>query len=123
MNIKKKLMYYGFGVLLGILAVNVFWDSKDIRMTYFPSSRIQNDLSKKNIEYSKQALEQMNGLSISKGVVAEKLNKQEFSASLLDREAKPCKTYSLTSEFNEKEIGFTFQNCDSIATIINVELK
>lgn len=116
-------MYYGFGVLLGILAVNVFWDSKDIRMTYFPSSRIQNDLSKKNIEYSKQALEQMNGLSISKGVVAEKLNKQEFSASLLDREAKPCKTYRLTSEFNEKEIGFTFQNCDSIATIINVELK
>lgn len=120
MKITKKLTYYGFGVVLGLLAVNFFWDQKDIKMTYFPSSRILHDFGKKDLEFTHKSIEQLNAFSISKISVKNKIDDGTFDATLLDRDAKPCKTYSLKSEFNEKSYDFSFENCDSTVTLFNI---
>lgn len=120
MKIGKKLLYYGFGVFLGILAVNFFWDQKDIKMTYFPSARILHDFNKKELKYKPEAVKQLNEFSISKVTIEEKIEAGTFDAELLNRDAKPCKTYRLISDFQSKTYNFTFENCDSIVTLLNV---
>lgn len=120
MKIGKKFLYYGFGVFLGILAVNFFWDQKDIKMTYFPSSRILHDFGKKELKYKPEAVNQLNTYSISKVTIQEKIKEGSFDAELLDRDAKPCKTYRLISDFNSIAYNFEFQNCDSVVTLLNV---
>lgn len=123
MKIGKKLLYYGFGVLLGLLAVNFFWDQKDIKMTYFPSSRIQHDFGKKPLEFKPEAVKQLNDYSISKVTIREKIEEGAFDAKLLDRDAKPCKTYSLKSDFNNKPFDLWFQNCDSTVILYQVNVE
>ena len=120
MKIGKKLLYYGFGVGLGLLAVNFFWDQKDIKMTYFPSARIQHDFGKKELQYENEAVNQLNQFSISKTTIVEKIESGSFNAKLLDRGAKPCKIYSLVSDFNKKDYDLRFKNCDSTVILFEV---
>ncbi len=120
MKIGKKLLYYGFGVFLGILAVNFFWDQKDIKMTYFPSSRILHDFGKKELKFKPDAVNQLNKYSISKATIQEKIKEGSFDAELLDREAIPCKIYRLISDFHSTTYNFEFENCDSVVTLLNI---
>ncbi len=120
MKLGKKFLYYGFGVCLGLLAVNFFWDQKDIKMTYFPSSRILHDFGKKELKFSPKSVEQLNEYSISKVTIKEKIDEGSFDAELIDRDAIPCKTYRLISDFHSNTYNFTFENCDSIVTLLNV---
>lgn len=123
MKIGKKIVYYGFGVILGLIAVNFFWDQKDIKMTYFPSARIQHDFNKKEMIFSDGAVKNLNEFSISKSTIREKIKERTFDASLLNRDAKPCKTYLLSSEIKSINYDFEFQNCDSIVTLLEVRLN
>lgn len=120
MKIGKKLIYYGFGVVLGLLAVNFFWDQKDIKMTYFPSSRILHDFRKKTLDFKPEAVNQLNEFSISKITIKEKIEEGSFDAKLLDRDAKPCKTYSLISDINSENYNFKFENCDSVIRLLKI---
>lgn len=123
MKIGRKLIYYGFGVILGLLAVNFFWDQRDIKMTYFPSARIQHDFNKKELAFSKESVDQLNSFAISKTTVRQKIEDRSFDASLLDRDAKPCKIYLLESDIKGVDYGFRFQNCDSLVTLMTVNIK
>ena len=114
-------MYYGIGVLLGILVIQFFWDKKDIKNTYLPSARILNDLSKKELNYSPEVVALMNTSGLSKQMISEGLSSDFFDAQLKDREAKPCKLYDLEFEFRSKTGRFVVQNCDSVAYFQNLE--
>ena len=91
----KRLSYYAFGVLLGILVIQFFWGKKDSKGVYFPSDRIVNNLSKKKLTATPASQAQLETFGVQLAEIDSKLKDRTLKASPLDRDASPCPTYVL----------------------------
>jgi hypothetical protein len=123
MSFKKKLLFYFIGVGLGIILVKAIWKQKGVQGTYWPSERIVYDISKKKLMYSNEAENRLDDFGISKTEISDKLKKGDFDAGILERSEDTCKYYELDGEFLQKEYSFKVLNCDSTATITQVNLN
>ncbi len=63
MTWKKRLVYFGFGLVLGIIALNFIWDKKGTTFEYMPNARTLKVLREKPRFYSSSAVEQIKALS------------------------------------------------------------
>jgi Domain of unknown function (DUF4258) len=55
MTFKYRFAYYLLGFIIGCFFVAAVFSGKDTRCSYFPNSRVLNDLRNKPFEYSEQA--------------------------------------------------------------------
>lgn len=123
MSLKKKLMYYAIGIILGIILVKAIWAKTGYKGTYFPSERIVSNIAKKQKKYSDSFTLQMKKEGVSQEMLEKKFEAQELEASVKNREAKPCKEYFLETSFFQKRYVFEVQNCDSVVHFQKFQIK
>lgn len=111
-------MYYFLGLGLGILMVYFFFGDRDIGCSYFPNDRVLSDLRKKEIGLSADLQEKMSNASLdTSGLsLALEFGKVNFGASTIND--MNCNVYQL--ELENKNKVFVIENCDSVATIKEV---
>ena len=92
---------------------------RDIRCSYFPNSRVLNDLRQKELVFSPLANCQKECLGLDSLDV-----KQLFLAGSIlfdesDARKEPCGEYQIVTQLpDEREINYRVQNCDSTVTMI-----
>ena len=125
MKLWRRLLYYGLGVALGVLMVKfIFGGRSDIQCNYFPNDRVLYDIRNKERLISDEFIQKLNAVEIDTSDISDLLlmGKVDFKRS--NTKADSCKTYWI-SHTPESKQAFTlfFQNCDSLATVLDVELK
>ena len=111
-------MYYFLGLGLGIMMVYFFFGDRDIGCSYFPNDRVLSDLRKKQISLSVDLQQQMrsSAMDTSGLSLALDLGKVNFGTSTIND--MNCNVYQL--ELESKNKVFAIENCDSTATILEV---
>ncbi len=117
----KRLRFYMLGVALGLVFVYFIFGNRDIRCTYFPNSRVLNDLRQKELAFSPKAACQKECLQLDSLAI-----KQLFVAGTIDFGAsqprkKPYGNYVIITRLPDmREIVARVQNQDSLVTILEL---
>ena len=115
----KRLRFFGIGVAIGLVLVYFMFGKRDIRCSYFPNSRVLNDLRQKELVFSPTALCQKECLALDSLDI-----KQLFAAGSIqfdesEPRKEPCGEYELITRLPDmREIHYRVQNCDSTVTMI-----
>lgn len=123
MKLLKRFGYYFIGLSLGSILVLFIWEGKDVAFPYGPDARTLSSIRKKKIEYSPSALNSMKEAQIDTTQINAILHTGDVDFGKSKARLKPCAEYHISGEYDQKNIDFYVQRCDSIATIQNVWVK
>lgn len=125
MKFWRKLLYYLFGVGLGVLMVMFFFGDRDIGCSYFPNDRVLSDLRKKQLVID-ESVELFNGSSPNDSLLLERIllsGDVNFDRSIT-RDADSCNSYWIDYEDEVRgELGSRWVNCDSTVYLVELKVK
>jgi hypothetical protein len=122
MTLIQRIGYYLGGFSLGLIILAFFFNGKKTSCSYGPDARVLKNIRLKKIEYSNHTLSQLTSNNLDSTAVKYVLKKGNINFSESNARQKPCGTYLIEGDYNEKEIELTVENCDSIATITNFNI-
>ena len=104
MKFKKRLSYYLFGFLLGLMITIFIVRQKDTKFNYLPKDRVLGDFKKKewHFDYSFYSYDTINIL---------KNSKIEFSKSIIGKDS--CNIYLLNQNKGSDKFYFNATNCET----------
>ncbi len=119
----KKLLWYLFGVGLGVLAVMFIFGDRDIQCNYFPNDRVLYDLRKKELIIPPAVQSQLDAAGLDTSDISMMFLSGDVDFEKSDTDKEGCKTYNINYQ-PENKAAFTTEvkNCDSTATILNLAL-
>ena len=103
MKFRKRLIYYFFGFLLGLMITILITRQKNTKFNYLPSDRVFGDFKKKEwyFDYSFSSYDTVNIL---------KNSKIEFSKSIIGEDS--CNIYLLNQNKGSNKFYFNATNCE-----------
>lgn len=120
----KRLGFYLIGLSIGIVFLTIFLKKKSeatgVFFCYLPNCRTLKDIRSKPLSYSAE----INQLILNKELDSTVINSflfdgdVDFGAS--DTKSKPCKTYRIEGEINQREAVLTVKNCASKALVESI---
>jgi len=108
MSFFKRLVFYLFGFMLGMIFLFYFMDKKDATFNYSPNKRVLADIKKKDWLFD---------LNIDSSEIKKRdlINKFEVDFSKSNVELDSCKTYVLINKLEKKDYFFKIENCSKVA--------
>jgi hypothetical protein len=119
MKLAKKLVFYFFGVGLGLLMVFFIFGDRDIQCNYFPNDRVLYDLAKKEVEWTPQAEEHL-GDFLADDILQGALERGKVDFSASNARQSPCGLYWL--EWDQPPKRIQVANCDSVLRVLRLDL-
>lgn len=125
MKFWRKLLYYLFGVGLGLMMVYFFFGDRDIGCSYFPNDRVLSDLRKKELVIG-ESVDWLNNAGTTDSALIDDillLGDVDFEKSIT-RNADSCNIYCI--EYADEVRGSfssTWVNCDSVIYLIELKEK
>lgn len=123
MTLLQRFGYYLGGFSIGLIILAFFLNGKKVSCSYGPDARVIKNINSKTIVYSDSIQLFMNKHQIDTSVIHHILKKGDINFSASNTNKKPCGIYSIENDYNEKEFVLSVQNCDSIATLLNLLIK
>ncbi|MDQ3047478.1 MAG: DUF4258 domain-containing protein [Bacteroidota bacterium] len=112
----RRFKLYGFGLLLGILAVSVLYKGKGCQM---PGSAKLEELSYQKIEYTQHGECRMKCRNISESDIKELLKSGKINYDKSAVRDKPCGTYALEGKTaGGKNLRIILADCDTISKVV-----
>lgn len=113
-----RLRIYLFGFLLGILAVKfIFKGRAGCKM---PGTLKIEELRSQYLEYSNHATCRMECRHISEEEIKAVLASGSVNYSKSNVQVKPCGTYAVEGEVDNKKLRIVVADCDTISKIVTV---
>jgi len=122
MTFFKRLGFYGFGFILGIILLMFFLNEKNAGCDYLPNARILKLIREKPLNYSDAAINSMQNLNINSIAIKKILIDGDIDFSKSKTHIKPCRYYLINGSIKKKEVSLYFESCDSIATLKSIKL-
>ena len=121
MKFIHRLGYYLGGFSLGLILLMFFLNGKDASCDYGPNARTVKNISSKPMVYSSTASDfvKENSLDSITMLNLVKYGSVDFSKS--KEELDSCKVYHIENSYKDLDMVLKVQNCDSIATILDVK--
>ena len=121
MNVFQRLGYFSVGLFMGIIILIFFLSGKKTSCSYFPNARTLKNIRTKERHFDQNAMKFFTENNIDTSSISSILENGEvhFSQSITDRDS--CNIYLISGETPKKPIQFKVENCDSIATIQQVD--
>lgn len=117
MEFAKRVIWYLFGALIGVIFVySWFGNRTDISCNYFPDARVKGDILKKIINYDVTTLSLLSEKDVDSTDISKLLKGGDVIFKKSNTDLDSCKLYFIEN----KEIYVMFENCDSIVNIISV---
>ncbi len=118
----RRLRYYGFGLLLGVLAVSVLYKGKGCQM---PGSAKMEELSYQKLELTQHGECRMacRGISLEEIKALMKSGKINYDKS--EVRAEPCGKYAVEGTTADgQSIRIIIADCDTISKVVTaIDLK
>jgi len=119
----RRFFLYLIGVGLGIIVSMFFFGDRDVDFSYLPNARTIKHLRTQEFRISDHALCQLNCIGLTESSFEKIFNDTDldvdFGSSDVDGQ---CRTYLIEVE-NEKFSKFNVDDCDSISTLLNVNVS
>ena len=122
MKLIQRIGYYLGGFSLGLVILAFFLSGKKTSCSYGPDARVLKNIRLKKIQYTNGIQTQLLSNNLDSVAVDYILRKGNINFSESNAREKPCGTYIVEGDYNDKEIALTIQNCDSIAIITNFRI-
>ena len=122
MTLLQRIGYYLGGFSIGLIILAFFLNGKKVSCDYGPEARVLKNINTKKIVFSDAILTDLSTNLIDSTTISYLLKKGDVNFSKSTPREKPCGIYAIEGEYKDKEMLMTVQNCDSIATILNVSL-
>ncbi len=118
----RRLRLYGFGLLLGILAVKFVYKGKGCQM---PSSAKLEELSWQKLEYTQHALCRMKCRNITEQEIKQVFKSGKVNYDKSEVHHKPYPTYAVEGiTANGKSLRIVIDDVDTISKIVTtIDLK
>jgi len=123
MKLIHRFGYYGIGLFFGIVILIFFLGGKKASCDYSPNARVLKNIKIKERVWSMQVIQFLNDQNIDTSYVSQVLENGDVDFNLSDTDAKPCSYYVITKDREDRTLEFKIQNCDSVATIQNIQIK
>lgn len=123
MKLIQRIGYYLGGFAIGLIILAFFLNGKKTSCSYGPEARVLKNINSKRIIFSNTVNTYIANKTIDSSEIKTILKKGDIDFSKSNTRQKPCGIYSIESDYNEKEIILTVENCDSIATILNLRIE
>ncbi|MFV0541228.1 MAG: hypothetical protein ACK5MZ_08335 [Aestuariibaculum sp.] len=122
MKLIHRIGYYLGGFSIGLIILAFFFNGKKTSCSYGPNARVLKNIRLKTIVYSSQSQSQINANNLDTVAINYVLKKGDVDFTKSNARQEPCGVYVVEGSYNEQDILLTIENCDSIATITDVEL-
>ena len=120
MTLLQRIGYYLGGFSIGLIILAFFLNGKKVSCDYGPEARVLKNINTKKIIFSEAILTDLSTKKIDSTTISYLLKKGDVNFSKSTPREKPCGIYAIEGEYKDIEMLMTVQNCDSIATILNV---
>ena len=108
MSLFKRLLFYFFGFLIGLIFLFYFMDKKNTTFNYSPNKRVLADIKKKKWIFSSN----IDSYEINKINILNDF-KVDFSKSDVDLDS--CKIYVIEKKLKEDNFYYRVKNCSKNA--------
>ena len=123
MKLIQRIGYYLGGFSLGIIILAFFFNGKKTSCSYGPESRVLKNITSKKIIFTDLSRQIIDNKSIDTNLIRSILKKGNINFSESIPRNTPCGIYLVEGEFNEQNLVFTVENCDSIAIITDFKIE
>lgn len=124
MKLIQRIGFYLGGFSLGLVILAFFFNGKKTSCSYGPEARVIKNINSKKILYSDIFQSEMSNQNLDSTVINYILKKGDIDFSKSNTRQEPCGIYSIEgTTLDNKEIVLSVENCDSIATLLNVSSK
>ena len=120
MTLLQRIGYYLGGFSIGLIILAFFLNGKKVSCDYAPEARVLKNINTKKIVFSEAIITDLSAKKLDSTTISYLLKKGDVDFSKSTPREKPCGIYTIEGEYKDKELLMTVQNCDSIATILNV---
>ena len=123
MKLIYRLGYYGLGLFFGIVILIFFLGGKKTSCDYSPNARVLKNIKTKQRSFSESSILFFQRNNIDTSTVSELLEDGDVDFDKSDTRAEPCGIYFIAGKSNDQTLELQIENCDSLATVQNVQLK
>lgn len=123
MKLIQRVGYYLGGFSIGLILLAFFLSGKRVSCSYGPNARVIKNINIKPLEYSKESLQYMLSKNIDSTTIKNVLKNGNVNFSLSNTKLDSCKIYLIENNIDKSEILLTVENCDSIVTVKEIEVK
>jgi len=120
MKFIHRLGYYLGGFSLGIVLLIFFLSGKKTSCDYGPNARVLKNIRSKHKTYTSQAEKQLKEFQLDSIFIDNTLQQGDVLFDESKTSLDSCNIYIVESEKDEKTYKTSFQNCDSLVTILNI---
>jgi len=120
MTLLQRIGYYLGGFSIGLIILAFFLNGKKVSCDYGPEARVLKNINTKKIVFSEAILTDLSTKKIDSTTISYLLKKGDVNFSKSTPREKPCGIYAIEGEYKDIEMLMTVQNCDSVATILNI---
>ena len=123
MKFIHRLGYYLGGFSIGLIILAFFLSGNKTSCSYSPNARVLKNIRVKERVYSESALENLALYELDTTLVSNLLSSGNVDFGRSNTDLDSCKTYMITGEASEKSLELLVENCDSIATVLEIVVK
>ena len=123
MKLIQRVGYYLGGFSMGLIVLAFFLSGKKASCSYGLDARVLKNISTKKQLFSNSVETDIRNKRIDTAAISYLLKKGDVNFSKSNTKLDSCKIYVIEGNYNDEEITLTIKNCDSIATIQNVNIK
>ncbi|NMH88311.1 hypothetical protein [Flavivirga algicola] len=123
MKLIQRVGYYLGGFSIGLIILAFFLNGKKTSCSYGPDARVLKNIRLKKIIYNTHTQSSLEHHNLDTVAINYVLRKGSINFSESNARQKPCGIYAVEGQFEKREIAFTVENCDSIATISNLKIE
>lgn len=122
MTLIQRIGYYLGGFSIGLVILAFFLSGKKTSCSYGPDSRVLKNINSKQLIYSQDISTFLDNKTIDSAGIDYILKKGDINFSNSQPRQVPCSVYAVEGIHNNNEFTLTVENCDSIATILNLKI-
>jgi len=119
----QRIGYYLGGFSIGLVLLAFFLNGKKASCDYGPEARVLKNINSKTLHISPEAEKELQARSIDSTTIRSVIKFGDVQFSKSDTRREPCGIYFLESRTKDANLDLKIENCDSIATIIEVLWK
>lgn len=123
MKFIHRLAYYLGGFVIGLIILSFFLSGKKTTCDYSPDARVLKNLRLKERQFAPAALEDIRQQNIDTAQISLLLEKGNVDFGRSNTKLDSCKTYFITGKTSEHYLEMEMENCDSIATVLQIVVE
>ncbi len=120
MGMIKRLGFYGFGFLIGLMLLFFFLNGKKAGCDYGPDARTLKNIKIKERLFSTQSLQDLKNNNLDTAAVSSLLKSGDVNFGESNTRLDSCKVYVIQGVVKKVKLKMKVQNCDKTATITSI---